>query len=145
VKAGLQIGQTAEMEFTVTPEMRAQFGGEIVHDLLSTSTLVHYTEWVARLIILPYIEEHEEGMGSHVDISHLMMTPVGMKIQLKATVTAIRDNKVECEVEACNFRGKVAKATITQAIVQKQWLENKIREMALINGIVREQEQRSFR
>jgi fluoroacetyl-CoA thioesterase len=145
VKAGLQIGQTAEMEFTVTPEMRAQFGGETVHDLLSTSTLVHYMEWAARRIILPYIEEHEEGMGSHVDISHLMMTPVGMKIQLKATVTAIRENKVECDVEASNFRGKVAKATITQAIVQKQWLENKIREMALINSIVREQEQRSFR
>lgn len=140
VKPGLTIGQSAEMEILVTPEMRAQFSGETVHQLLSTSALVHHLEWVARQILLPYLEPHEEGMGSHVDIAHMVLTPVGMKIQLKATVTDIRDNRVECEVEASNWRGKIAKATVVQAIVQRTWLENKIREMTMIEGIVREGE-----
>jgi fluoroacetyl-CoA thioesterase len=145
VKPGIEVGQSAEMEMMVTPEMRAQFGGETIHNLLSTSALVYHLEWVARKTIEDYLEDNEEGMGSRVDVSHLMMTPIDMKIRLKATITDIRDNKVECEVEASNIRGKVAKATVVQAIVQKPWLENKVRELALINSIAREAEQHSVR
>lgn len=145
MKPGLRLGQTAELEITVADNMRAQFGNEVVHELLSTSALVHHIEWVARMTIIDFLETHEEGMGSRVDISHLMMTPVGMKVRLKATITDIRDNKIECEVEASNPRGKIARATVVQAIVQKTWLQNKIREMTLINSIVREQEHQTLR
>jgi predicted thioesterase len=68
-----------------------------------------------------------------------MLTPIGMKVKLRATVSSIRDNKIECEVEASNWRGKVARGTVTQSVIQKSWLEQKIREMEVVDGIVREQ------
>jgi fluoroacetyl-CoA thioesterase len=128
-------GQTAQLEITVSPDMEAQFGGQLVHPLYSTSALVHHMEWAARKTILPYLEAHEEGMGSHVEVSHLMLTPTGMNITIKATVSDIRDHRIECEVEAFNCRGKVARGTIVQTVVEKKWLEQKVREFSVINGI----------
>jgi predicted thioesterase len=141
MKPGLKKGQTAEIEFTVTPSMFAQFEGKVVHELLSTSTLVHQMEWAARKIILPYLEDHEEGMGARADLHHIMLTPEGVTVHVRAEVTDIRDNKVECDVEASNFRGKVAKGTIVQAIVDRAWLDKKMKEMELVDGIIREQQQ----
>lgn len=139
MKPGLQTGHIAEVEITVSPNMVAAFEGRTVHELYSTSSLVHHMEWAARQTILPYLEQHEEGMGYHVDVHHTMFTPVGMKVTIRATVTEIRDNKIECDVEAFNVRGKIAKGKVVQSIVQKSWLENKIREIKVVDGIIREQ------
>lgn len=135
---GLKQGQSAELEVTVTDDMLAAFGGEVVHQLYSTSALVHHMEWAARKTILPYLEGHEEGMGSHVEVSHRMLTLPGMKVRLVATVMEVTANKVECEVEAFNSRGKIARGTVVQAIVAKQWLTDKMRELSVIEKIKKE-------
>lgn len=49
------------MSITVTEDMIAAFGGEMVHPVLSTVTMVYYMEWVGRKVILPFLEEGEEG------------------------------------------------------------------------------------
>lgn len=136
MKPGLKIGQTASAEFVVTPEMFAQFGGQVVHELLSTSSLVHEMEWAARQTILPYLEAHEEGIGARVDVQHLMLTPAGVTVNISACVSGIRDNKVECEVEASHFRGKIARGTVVQVIVEKSWLQRKKHEMEVVEGII---------
>lgn len=138
MKPGLQVGQFAEYELVVSPDMVAAFEGQVVHNLYSTASLVKHLELAARKTIIPYLEKHEEGMGYHVEVHHLMFTPTGMKVKLRATVSAIRDNKIECEVEASTWRGKIARGTVVQSIVQKAWLEQKIREMEVVGGIMRE-------
>lgn len=140
MKPGLKVGLSAEMEITVSSDMLAAFDGQTVHKLYSTSNLVHHMEWVARRILEPYFEEHEEGMGYYAAVSHLMPTICGMKVKLKATVRKIKDKKITCEVEAFNPRGKIARGTIVQAIVEKSWLENKIKEMTLVHQLAREAE-----
>lgn len=140
MKAGLEIGQTAELEIDVKDEMTARFAGETVHELYSTSYLVHHMEFAARKLILPYLEDHEEGMGCYIEVSHLSFTLPGMKVNLTATVTDIRDNKVIAEVEASNMRGKVARGTVTQAIVEKEWLEKRMKELMVIRNISKEEE-----
>ena len=135
MKPGIHIGQSAEIEITVTPDMQASFGGGVVHQLFSTSSLIQHLEWAARKIIEPYLEPYEEAMGSHVEVSHLMLTLTGMNVRVKACVHEIRDKKVVCEVEAFNIRGKIARGTITQSIVEKAWLDKKMKEMLLINQL----------
>ncbi len=135
MKPGLEAGQTAQLELTTTAEMRAQFGGVTVHDLFSTSALVHHMEWAARKTILPYLEPHEEGMGSHVEVFHLSFTPCGWNVLIRATVTEVRDRKIVCEVEAFNARGKIARGKVTQSIVERGWLEEKLSQMKVLEGI----------
>jgi predicted thioesterase len=135
MKPELTVGKTEELEILVTPDMVAKFGDTTVHKLYATSALVHHMEWAARKILEPYLEEHEEGMGYHAEVSHLMPTIPGMKVKLKATVSDIRDRKVVCDIEAFNPRGKIARGTVTQAIVEKSWLDNKIKEMTLVHQL----------
>lgn len=135
MKSGLAIGQTAEFEILVTKDMRAEFVGVAVHELYSTSDLVNHIEWAARKILIPYLESHEEGMVSHVEVSHLTLTVPGMKVRVKAIVSEIRDKKIVCDVEAFNTRGKIARGTVTQSIIEKSWLDKKMKELSIINQL----------
>lgn len=135
MKNSLVLGKAKELEITVTPDMEASFEGKKIHPLLSTSSLIHYMEFAARQLLVDYLAPDEEAMGFNIDVSHLMLTVSGMKIKIKAAVSEIRDNKVVCDVEAYNIRGKIARGSFTQAIVKKNWLENKIKELNIITHL----------
>lgn len=139
MKPGLAQGQSAQITFTVTPDMFAAFEGRVVHSLLSTSSLVHQMEWAARQTILPYLEPHEEGMGARVEVRHLMPSPLGVDVTVKATVTDVQNNKVECDIDAWHFRGKVARGTVVQAIVERDWLASKVSELEIAKKTITEQ------
>jgi fluoroacetyl-CoA thioesterase len=138
MKPGLTPGLTAELEVTVSPDMVAHFGGQVVHNLFSTSALVQSMEWAARRLIEPFLESHEEAMANHIEVSHLAMTLPTTDVLVRATLTEIRDRKIICDVEAFNSRGKLARGTVTQALVEKTWLDKKMKELALINQLSRQ-------
>lgn len=138
MKPGLKVGQTAEVEIIVSPDMRAAFEEQTAHDLYATYQLVQHMEWVARKTVLPYIESNEESMGSHLELSHLKPALTGMKVKLKATVKEILNNKVFCEIEASTSLGKIARGSVTQTIVEKEWLLKKKKEMSLIDHLVQD-------
>ena len=68
----------ASLEITVTPEMRAAFEGEVVHDVYGTAAMVQHMELAARRVLLPAREAHEEGIGYRVEVTHLAPAPVGI-------------------------------------------------------------------
>jgi predicted thioesterase len=145
MKPAIKVGQSAEVEIIVTAAMQAQFNQEVVHSLYSTATLVNHMEWAARKAILPYLDEHEEAMGSMVEVHHLLPTLTNMQVKVIATISNIKDKKVECEVEAFNSRGKIGKGRIVQAIVDKKWLQNKIAEISVVEHIKADQQSSNLR
>jgi fluoroacetyl-CoA thioesterase len=138
MKAGLLNGQSIELEVTVTRDMLAEFDGQAVNDLYATSALVHNIEQVCHKLLSPFLESHEQVVTSYIEISHLMLTVTGMKVKLKATATEVRENKIVCEIEAHNVRGKLAKGSVTQVIVENNWLDKKVKEMSIINNLASE-------
>ncbi|WP_028785136.1 thioesterase family protein [Thalassobacillus devorans] len=125
MKPGMREGQTASVQTKVTDEMFAQFGGEVVHPTFSTVSLVYYMEWASRKIILPYLEDSEEGMGGAISVKHVSPAPEGVTIDITATVTAIKKNIVVTEVVAENEGNIIGKGEVRQVILPKV----KIREM----------------
>lgn len=135
MKPGLAIGQTTTIEIEVSWDMTVRYEGKLVHELYSTSALVHHMELSARKLIWPYLEDSEECMGCHVDVSHLAMTLPEMKVTIVSRIADIRENKVEVEVEASNIRGKIARGTVTHAVIEKAWLQNRMKEISVIQNI----------
>jgi fluoroacetyl-CoA thioesterase len=135
MKPELRTGLTAEIEVTVTEDMLAEFDGEEMQHLYATSALVHHAELAARKLLIPYLEPQEQAMTSNIEVSHLMLTVPGMSVKVKAHLREIREKKIVCDIEATHVRGKVARGTLTQAIVEKAWLDNKVKEMSLINQL----------
>ncbi|MGV3489589.1 MAG: thioesterase family protein [Tuberibacillus sp.] len=127
MKPGMTIGQTATITATVTPDMFASFEGKVVHPAYSTVSMVYHMEWAARQIILPFLEPHEEGIGGAVSVKHLAPTPEGETITVTATLTELKGRSVVTEVVVQNSKEIVGKGAVTQFILDKNDIKNKLK------------------
>nr|WP_274388593.1 thioesterase [Brevibacillus agri] len=99
--------------------MLPKFEGEVVHPVMSTVSMIYYMEWAGRQVILPYLEEDEEGSGFAVDIRHVGPAVVGQTVTFKAVCHEVTEKRVVCEVTADTARNRVGVGTFTQAIFNK--------------------------
>ena len=128
MKKGLHIGAEAGVTAEVTQEMFAQFEGNIVHRAYSTVAMVYHMEWASRKIILPYLEEHEEGVGGAVSVKHIAPTAEGTIVHVKAVVTDMTDHWILTKVEIRNDSGLIGVGEVKQGIVLKETMENRLKE-----------------
>lgn len=117
------------MSITVTEDMTASFGGEMVHPVLSTVTMVYYMEWVGRKVILPFLEEGEEGVGGSITVKHCSPAPIGKQVTFVAETKEVRPNKVVCRVVAEHDKAIVGEGTFTQVILPVEKIHQRIEEM----------------
>lgn len=125
MKPGLNTGHQAVIHAVVTPEMFAQFDGEIVHRAYSTVTMIYHMEWASRLLILPYLEEEEEGMGGAVSATHLSPSAEGSSLTITATVDKLDGKSVHTIVTVLNGTKLIGQGEVKQVILPK----SKISEM----------------
>lgn len=130
MKPGLIVGYEETMEIVVTSGMVASFGGEIIHPVLSTVSMIYYMEWVGRKVILPFLEESEEGIGASISIHHRAPAPIGKKVGFCAVVTEVISEKVVCRVKAEHQQSVVGEGEFVQVILSKERIQNRIREMS---------------
>jgi fluoroacetyl-CoA thioesterase len=120
MKPGMKVGETAVVQAVVTPDMFAQFEGKVVHPAYSTVSMVYHMEWASRKIILPYLEEDEEGIGAAVSVKHIAPTTEGSTVTVTATLTEFRDNVVMTKVEAKNEAQLIGVGEVKQVILSKE-------------------------
>ncbi|MFD2443974.1 thioesterase family protein [Bacillus sp. CGMCC 1.16607] len=125
MKPGLEVGQTETIYTKVTPNMFAQFEGNVVHPAYSTVSMIYHMEWASRKIILPYLEDHEEGMGGAVSAKHIAASPEGSQLTIKAELIEYNRNIVVTKVSVFRESELVGIGEVKQVIVPKQ----KIMEM----------------
>ncbi len=103
MKPTLKVGNTAEVTALVTEDMCPAFDGVIVHRVYSTWSMAHHMELAARKVLAPHLDEHEEGIGSHISIDHLAPTPLGRTVRVVAQAVEIDDSTVVCDI--CVYDG----------------------------------------
>lgn len=123
MKPGLAVGATSQVCFKVTSEMCPAFDGHVVHRVCSTWSIVHYMELAGRRVLLPHLEEDEEGVGSHVTCDHLGPAPVGAEVRVTATATKVSERELVCECVAYRGDKRIATGTTVQRIFPKAVLE----------------------
>ena len=104
MKPDLQIGDTAEVRIAVTEDKSPAFDGVVVHRVYSTWSMAHHMELAARMVLAPNLEDHEEGIGSHLSIDHLAPTPVGETVRVVAEAVEIGPTTLVCDVNAYHVR-----------------------------------------
>ncbi|MDZ5472781.1 thioesterase [Bacillus sp. 31A1R] len=123
MKPGLEVGYTECIQIKVTPDMFAQFEGTIVHPVYSTVSMVYHMEWASRKIILPFLEDDEEGMGGAVTVKHLAPSLEGSMVTVKAILKKMDRNYIITEVMAENEHGVIGTGEVKQVIVPKAKLQ----------------------
>jgi predicted thioesterase len=129
MKQGLELGHQETISIVVTEEMAASFAGQMVHPVLSTVHMVYYMEWAGRKVILPFLEEGEEGVGATIHIRHIAPAPIGKRVDFTATVIERTDNKVVCQVKAEHDRAVVGEGEFVQVILPLAKIEANINRM----------------
>lgn len=130
MKSGLNIGQKESIKITVSSDMFAQFDGNVVHPTYSTVSMIYHMEWASRKIILPFLEEDEEGMGGAVSAKHLAPAPEGSKLTIIAELIEYDRNIVITKVSVIRDTELIGIGEIKQVILPKR----KITKM-LHNGL----------
>ena len=122
MKSGLAEGHSAVITTEVTPDMHAQFEGSVVHPVYSTVSMVYHMEWASRKIILPYLEEYEEGMGAKVTVEHLAPAKTGSTLEIKAVVSKYEKNSILTEVIVRDYKTDrlIGKGIVKQVVLPKQ-------------------------
>lgn len=125
MKAGLHEGYTESLTITVTKDMFAAFNDTVIHPLFSTVSLVYYMELVSRNMLIPFLEDHEEGMGAEVLVKHLSPAKEGTRIMFHALVTEITDRFMCTSIKAMDAdKNILAQGTVKQAVLPKKIIEN---------------------
>lgn len=127
IKPGMEIGTVSEVSFIVTPDMRAAFQGQVVHDVLSTAWMIIWMEWAARKIILPFLEEDEEGVGYHINVRHLAPAPVGASVTCRAVLSEVRGREVITAVTADGPAERLGEGTFSQMIISRERFLQRLR------------------
>lgn len=126
---GMKPGITVEFSIIVDEEMRPTFDGNVVHDVMSTVTMVYYMEKAGRDVIFPYLGADEEGAGLAIDIKHVGPSVLGQEVHFKAVCTEVTPKRVVCDVIAETDCNLVGKGTFTQAIFKKTEMAERIRSL----------------
>ncbi|QRG67084.1 thioesterase family protein [Brevibacillus choshinensis] len=129
MKDELQPGTTAEFTVTVTPEMVPVFDGEVIHPVMSTVSMIYYMEKAGRYVLVPHLDEHEEGSGFAIDIKHVGPAVIGQEVTFRAVCVEVTEKRVICEVTADTARNRVGVGMFTQAIFNKDEMKRRFQQL----------------
>lgn len=126
MKSTLRLGSTAEVLITVTDDMCPAFDGVVVHRVYSTWSMAHHMELAARKVLAPHLEDHEEGIGSHISIDHVAPAPLGHSVRVVAEAVELGPTTLVCDVIAYDGESIIGRGRQVQRILPRATLESLI-------------------
>jgi predicted thioesterase len=124
----LKAGLTHEMERQVTEDLSAQKVFPHVPNVYATRAMVGHFEEVCAEMVLPYLGEGEQTVGTGMKFSHTAATPIGMKVRFTAKLVEVEGRKLTFEVEGFDEVEKIGKATHDRFIINAEKFNSKIAE-----------------
>lgn len=85
--------------------------------VLATPVMINLIEEAALNAIEDALPDGMQSLGTHLDVSHIAATPVGMAATAEATVTRVDGRTVHFEVEARDAHDVIGKGQHTRVIV----------------------------
>lgn len=115
-------GYQASFTTRVTPEMLVDFEElGAVHPVYATYWLAKHMELVGRKIILPFLEEGEEGIGYAVAVRHLAPALLGMRVRVTGEHAGTEGNRVFVRCRAEHELGDLIGEGETVQVILPQW------------------------
>ena len=114
----LKAGMKGRAETVVVPENTAQAVGSGLVPVFATPHMIALMENAAVNAVQAQLAAGEGTVGTRLDVTHDAATPVGMKVEAWAEVTAVEGRKITFAVSACDGRGRIGGGPHERFIVE---------------------------
>ena len=113
----LEKGIKGHGEELVTMELTASHIGSGKVRVLATPMMIALMEKTSRISVKPYLEEGEETVGIHVNVSHVASTPIGKKVWCDTELIEIDRRRLVFKVAVYNDNGLVGEGTHERFVI----------------------------
>ncbi len=127
MKESLKTGLTTTARITVDDARTISFMGDEVR-VYATPNLLYDIEMTCRDLLLEHIDEGQDSVGTHIDLSHLAATPSGMWVELTVTVESVDGRAVRFEIKGRDPVDKICHGKHSRFIVDVE------KSIAHLNG-----------
>lgn len=116
MKGIIPLGLKRSRTYITRMDMRAR---QLGTDVFSTPSMISLMERTCTELTEPYLEAHEQTVGTHVDVRHLAPTRIGQSVTMHAEIIELKGNKIRYAVSASNDEGtKIGAGTHWRAVVE---------------------------
>ena len=122
----VEIGIKGKQEVVVSEDLTAKHIGSGTVLVLSTPMMIALMEKTCRLSVKPYLEEGQETVGTHVDVSHDSAVPVGNMVWCESEVVAIDRRKLTFRVVVYDDNGIVGQGTHERFVIDEKKFAQKM-------------------
>ncbi len=119
LKPGLRHVETLRVDESLTvPSVSSAFASFAdMPPVLATAFLVGFVEWTCIEALRPYLDEGERTVGTHVDVSHVAATPVGMIATAEVELIAVEGRKLRFRVSCQDEEGLIGEGFHERAVI----------------------------
>jgi predicted thioesterase len=110
------VGEVAEIEVTIGPEMTARLFDREIHPVYGTQWMVRHVEESGRLVVERHLDADEDATGYSIELTHERPAGVGERITVHARV--IHADRSECVTEH-EVRGREGRVVGVARFVQR--------------------------
>ena len=128
----IQIGATREEIVQVGNENAIKFLGTDGPRVLSTPHMIAFMERTSRNLVLPMLDPGQDTVGTHVNVSHSAVAPMGSSVRFLAEVTAVNGRRLEFRVRASMGDTVIGEGTHQRAVIQVSSFADRVKQAGQI-------------
>ena len=126
----LPAGLTGVAEMVVGEQHTAPRIGSGRIRVLATPVMIQLIESAALAAVEHSLPEEHQSLGTHLDITHVAATPVGMRVRATAEVTRVEGRTIYLKVRAEDERELIGEGTHERVVVNLERFDKRIQGKA---------------
>jgi fluoroacetyl-CoA thioesterase len=122
LKPGLKYTKTVVVGDRMTAHAISEhFGGnDAMPKVFATAFMVVFTELTCAEAVLPYLDSNEGSVGTHVDMSHLAATPVGMTVTADVELIEVTGRKLRFKVSCRDEKDVIGEGFHDRGVIDQE-------------------------
>ena len=122
----LPAGLTGTAELVVGEQHTAPRIGSGRIRVLATPVMINLIEAAALAAVEQSLPEHHQSLGTHLDVSHIAATPVGMRVRATAEVIKVEGRTIFFRVRAEDERELIGEGTHERVVVNVDRFDQRV-------------------
>lgn len=131
----LEVGMKLEMTHPVTEEDSAARVSSRVPAVYASARMIGFAEVVCAELMAPHLAAGETSVGTAFQFTHEAATPIGMKVTLRATLTAIEGRRHVFELEGRDELDRICTGRHERAVIKQDKFLARLQEKAKKAGL----------